>query len=225
MGFFDKDAIIGKLKTIKDAAVESTKKVTNEIKKNNEESKAAKAPIEGAIIRYAVTYLGGLPNLPKKRTGEIGLNIMTESFYLKPTKTSEEFFEDLVIPYDTVQDFEIVKRTVSMSEGLMSSNSQNLAVDNNIEITYLDSNQEELTLRLEMLTGFSVDGQAVKCKEMLDILKQHKILKRLKKDSSSPAVVADDIPTKIKKLNELKEAGLLSEEEFQKKKAELLSNF
>ena len=45
MGFFDKDAIIGKLKTIKDAAVESTKKVTNEIKKNNEESKAAKAPI------------------------------------------------------------------------------------------------------------------------------------------------------------------------------------
>ena len=150
---------------------------------------------------------------------------MPESFYLKPTKTSEEFFEDLVIPYDTVQDFEIVKRTVSMSEGLMSSNSQNLAVDNNIEITYLDSNQEELTLRLEMLTGFSVDGQAVKCKEMLDILKQHKILKRLKKDSSSPAVVADDIPTKIKKLNELKEAGLLSEEEFQKKKAELLSNF
>ncbi len=225
MGFFDKDAIIGKLKTIKDAAVESTKKVTNEIKKNNEESKAAKAPIEGAIIRYAVTYLGGLPNLPKKRTGEIGLNIMPESFYLKPTKASEEFFEDLVIPYDTVQDFEIVKRTVSMSEGLMSSNSQNLAVDNNIEITYLDSNQEELTLRLEMLTGFSVDGQAVKCKEMLDILKQHKILKRLKKDSSSPAVVADDIPTKIKKLNELKEAGLLSEEEFQKKKAELLSNF
>ena len=225
MGFFDKDAIIGKLKTIKDAAVESTKKATNEIKKNNEESKAAKAPIEGAIIRYAVTYLGGLPNLPKKRTGEIGLNIMPESFYLKPTKTSEEFFEDLVIPYDTVQDFEIVKRTVSMSEGLMSSNSQNLAVDNNIEITYLDSNQEELTLRLEMLTGFSVDGQAVKCKEMLDILKQHKILKRLKKDSSSPAVVADDIPTKIKKLNELKEAGLLSEEEFQKKKAELLSNF
>ena len=107
----------------------------------------------------------------------------------------------------------------------MSSNSQNLAVDNNIEITYLDSNQEELTLRLEMLTGFSVDGQAVKCKEMLDILKQHKILKMLKKDSSSPAVVADDIPTKIKKLNELKEAGLLSEEEFQKKKAELLSNF
>ena len=197
MGFFDKDAIIGKLKTIKDAAVESTKKVTNEIKKNNEESKAAKAPIEGAIIRYAVTYLGGLPNLPKKRTGEIGLNIMPESFYLKPTKTSEEFFEDLVIPYDTVQDFEIVKRTVSMSEGLMSSNSQNLAVDNNIEITYLDSNQEELTLRLEMLTGFSVDGQAVKCKEMLDILKQHKILKRLKKDSSSPAVVADDIPTKM----------------------------
>lgn len=225
MGFFDKDALTSKLKSIKDAAVESTKKVTEDIKKSNADSKAAKAPVEGAIIRYGVTYIGGLPSLPKKRTGEIGFNIMPDSFYLKPTKTSEKFFEDMVIPYDLVQDFQIVKRTVSMAEGMMANNSQNLATDNNIEITYTDSEENEIVLRLEMLTGISVDGQAVKCKEMLDILRQNKILKRLQKgNNDAPVVVQDDIPTKIKKLNELKEAGILSEEEFQQKKSELLAN-
>lgn len=225
MGFFDKDVMTAKLKSIKDSAVESTKMIAEEIKKNNEELKAAKAPIEGAIIRYAVTYIGGLPTLPKKRTGEIGFNIMPDSFYLKPTKTSEDFFDDMVIPYDSICDFQIVKRTVSLTEGLMSNNSQSLATDNNIEISYTDNEGNELTLRLEMLTGFSVDGQAVKCKEMLDLLRQHKILKRLQnKQNDSHGAIQDDIPTLIKKLNELKNDGLLSEEEFQQKKSALLAN-
>ena len=57
MGFFDKDAIIGKLKTIKDAAVESTKKVTNEIKKNNEESKKTDLDVK-FILNAAPTFTG-----------------------------------------------------------------------------------------------------------------------------------------------------------------------
>ncbi len=149
---------------------------------------------------------------------------MPESFYLKPTKTSEEFFDDMVIPYDSIQKFEITKRTVSMAEGFMSNNSQNLATDNNIEITYINNDNEEVTLRLEMLTGFSVDGQAVKCKEMLDILRQNKILKRIQKEQNAQNVQNEDVVIKIKKLNELKEMGILSEEEFQNKKSELLAN-
>jgi hypothetical protein len=224
MGIFNKDAITSKLKSMKDSAVESTKKMTSEIKKSSEESKAAKAPVEGAIRRYGVVYIGGLPSLPKKRSGEIGFNIMPDSFYLKPTKTTESFFEDMVIPYDTISDFQIVKRTVSMAEGLMSNNSQNLATDNNIEITFTTNDGEELTLRLEMLTGISVDGQAVKCKELLDLLRQNQILKKIQRGQNQNVVIQDDIPTKIKKLNELKEAGIVSEEEFQQKKSELLAN-
>ncbi len=95
--------------------------------------------------------------------------------------------------------------------------------DNNIEITFTNSDGEELTLRLEMLTGISVDGQAVKCKEMLDLLRQNQILKKIQRGQNQNVVIQDDIPTKIKKLNELKEAGILSEEEFQQKKSELLT--
>lgn len=71
----------------------------------------------------------------------------------------------------------------------MSNNTQNLATDNNIEITYVDSEENELTLRLEMLTGFSVDEQAVKCKEMLDVLCQHEILKNCKKGRMVPLLL------------------------------------
>lgn len=42
MGFFDKDAIIGKLKTIKDAAVESTKKSQMKSKRTTKNQKQQK---------------------------------------------------------------------------------------------------------------------------------------------------------------------------------------
>ena len=43
------------------------------------------------------------------------------------------------------------------------------------------------------------------------------------KDASRPAAPADDPLEQLKKLNALKEAGILSDEEFNAKKAELLS--
>ena len=52
MGFIDK------LNIIKNVAVESTKKMVEEVKKSNEEATIAKAPVEGAIIRYSVSYIG-----------------------------------------------------------------------------------------------------------------------------------------------------------------------
>ena len=39
----------------------------------------------------------------------------------------------------------------------------------------------------------------------------------------APAPAADDIPTQIQKLASLKDAGILTEEEFTNKKAELLA--
>lgn len=55
------------------------------MKKFSEETKKMKQPVEGAIMRYGVTYKGGLAKYPKQQSGEIGLNVMEECFYLKPT--------------------------------------------------------------------------------------------------------------------------------------------
>lgn len=204
---------------------ESGKGFSDSMKQYSDSSKEAKAPVEGAIIRYGVVYLGGLAQYPKKHSGEIGFNIMPDSFYLKPTITTKEWFEDMVIPYDKIIKFEITTRQMTMAEQMMTNDARTLEQDNNIEITYTDDNNTEVLLRLEMLTGISVAGQAVKCREMMDILRQQGILKKLNEEQAgnTAPIGGQSIPEQIAKLNELKEAGILTEEEFNSKKSELLA--
>lgn len=211
------------LNQLKNGISDVSKKVSGEIKTLNENFKEAKAPVEGAIIRYSVIYLSGLAKYPKKRSGEIGLNIMPKSFYLKPTQVASEWFEDMVIPYDKINDFKIIKRTVSLSEGFLSERPSELATENNIEISFIDEENNEQVIRLEMLTGISVHGQAVKCKEMLDILRQNQILSIIQKQSGDKAQSkSEDVFAQLEKLASLKEKGIISEEEFLIKKNELM---
>jgi hypothetical protein len=73
-----------------------------------------------------------------------------------------------------------------------------------------------------MLTGVTIYNQAAKCKELIDLLRREDILDRLKK-SNAPESKADDPLTQLEKLSKLKDAGILSEEEFNAKKADLLA--
>lgn len=193
-------------------------------------SAEAKAPIEGSIARYQVVYLGGFPKKPNKKTDPtaFGFNIMPDSFIFKPElETKNSWFGDelFTIPYDKVVKFEIVKRQVSTTEFMLSSNgdTKSLEQENNIQITHLDDEGNELMTRVEMLTGVTVYGQAEKCRELMDLLREKKILGKMNKDTRKPAAQADDPLEQLKKLNSLKEAGVISEEEFNAKKADLLA--
>lgn len=223
MGLFDK---------IKDTVSSAAGKASDALKKGaesmgqyKEETEALKAPVEGAIIRYEVTYNGGLPQYPKEKAGAIGLNIMPDSFILKKTISTKDWFEDFEITYDSIQSFEITKRQAGNWEMMLSSDSASARateVDNVLAITYLDENGTEILLRLEMLSGFSVYNQAKKCQEMLDVLRQNKILNRLNKKASAEksAVSSAD---ELKKYKELLDLGIISQEEFDAKKKQLLN--
>ncbi len=137
-----------------------------EIKKSYAESMAendaAKAPVEGAITRYQVIYVGGFPKKPKKKSDSLslGFNVMEDSFIFKPESLAKkEWFgeENFIIPYNKVTKLEIVKRQVSMTEAIMSSNGKTKSLEqmNNINITYLDGEGTEQMVRIEMLTGFN----------------------------------------------------------------------
>jgi Short C-terminal domain len=80
-------------------------------------------------------------------------------------------------------------------------------------------------LRFEMLSGVTVMGQAKKCREFEDRLRSLGITSKFKKaESTAPSSpAADDIPAQIRKLAELRDQGILSEDEFTAKKTELLS--
>lgn len=191
---------------------------------------AAKAPIDGSLMRYHVIYLGGFPKKPNKKSDPLsfGLNIMEDCFIFKPeyaTITSWYGDEIFTIPYDKVVKFEIIKRQVSTTEALMSSNgdTKSLEQENNIQITYVDDNGSQKMTRVEMLTGVTVYGQAEKCRELLDLLREHNILDKLNKSESAPANSGNDTLAQLEKLADLKSKGIISEDEFNSKKAELLA--
>jgi hypothetical protein len=83
----------------------------------------------------------------------------------------------------------------------------------------------ELVLRVEMLTGITVMGQAGKCRELLDQLRSHGILSQIESRRAVPTDTAHlvDIPAQIRGLATLRDEGLLTSAEFEAKKAELLN--
>lgn len=228
MGFFDQ--LKDKTSQLTDKVGATFNDAKNQLGDYRAQAAEAKLPVEGSLARYQVIYLGGFPKKPIKKSNptSFGLNIMPDSFIFKPeleTRTSWYDDELFVIPYDKVVKFEIVKRQVSTTEALLSSNGETQSLEqlNNIQITHVDEDGNELMTRVEMLTGVTVYGQAEKCRELLDLLREKKILGKLNKDTQKAAAPADDPLEQLKKLNALKDAGVISEEEFNEKKAALLA--
>ena len=103
---------------------------------------------------------------------------------------------------------------------------------NNIHIT-LARDGVELILRLEMLSAVTVMGQAEKCRELMDRLRTNGILQRIEAGAAAaadptPAATAsptqpDDIPARLRELAALHDEGILTPEEYETKKADLLS--
>lgn len=225
MGFMDK------LKQSASTAKDSMKKTIDEtsanMKARNEESKELKKPLEGAYERYEVTYVSGLPEVPKKKSGAIGLNIMPDMFAFRPTITTKEWFPEYDIPYSKISELRIEKRTISTTEVLLGAgDSANQEQENVICILYTSADGKKLTLRVEMLTGTTIFNQAAKCREFMDLLRQHEITDKFeseKKQDSAASSGGNDVLAQLEKLNQLKQAGILTEDEFNAKKADLLA--
>lgn len=224
--FAEKKQISEKLGGVKDSIKKSFDEGSAAMKAYNEESKEMKKPLEGAIERYEVTYVSGLPEIPKKKSGAIGMNVMPDSFAFRPTVTTKEWFHDYDIPYSKISDLRIEKRTISTTEVLLGgSDNANQEQENVICILYTSEDGKKLTLRVEMLTGVTIYNQAAKCREFMDLLRQYDITEKFQNEKvkESSAAGGADILSQLEKLNKLKEAGILTEEEFSAKKADLLA--
>ena len=224
--FAEEKQLNEKFSGAKDSLKKTWDESTAAMKANSQENKELKQALEGAIIRYEVIYIGGLPEYPKTKHGNaIGMNIMSDKFAFTKTGTSKDWFEGYEITYDSISDIHIEKRTISNAEMFLGGgNDANQQQENNICITFDTEDGKELMLRVEMLTGTTIYGQAAKCREFMDVLRQNDILKIIKanaKDESSHNS-QPDVLEQIEKLAKLKAAGVLTEEEFQQKKAALL---
>lgn len=181
---------------------------------------------ENLICDYSVIYLGGLPEYPKSKSSSIDFLIFKDKFELKPTFASKSWFNGLTINFGSISDLQIVERQVGTIEGILGGlNSRQLNQPNNINITY-NSNGQEIVLRIEMLSGITVMGQAKKCIELEDRLRTNGIRNKFIKVTNPITennILATDIPTQLEKLANLLEKGILTKEEFDAKKLELLA--
>lgn len=235
-GKLNKDELLATAKKAADRATDLSKKAVEKasdiakesvdsMKQYQGEAKELKAPVDGAIIRYGVVYNGGLSQYPKEKSGEIGFNVMPDSFILKATATTKDWFSDMEINYDRIKSFEIVKRQTGTWEMMLSNSNADaraLEVENVIAITYDAEDGEEICLRLEMLTGVTVYNQAKKCLELMDVLRQNKILNRINKAATTSPAPSASPADELKKYKELLDSGILTQEEFDAKKKQLL---
>ncbi len=164
-----------------------------------------------------------MDDIPKAKAGAWGMNVMPDRFAFRVTSTTKNWLYDLDIAYEDVTDIRIEKRTISNAEVLLGAgNDANQEQENVVVIEYKDEQGRNATLRLEMLTGVTIFNQAAKCKELMDLLRKNDILDKLKKSEKS-ATGGEDVLAQVEKLSKLKDAGVLSEEEFLEKKTELLA--
>lgn len=216
-----------KLESAKKTVQKTWNESTESIKSSNQERKELKKPLEGAIKRYEVTYKGGLPeyNDIKIKSGmALGVNIMEDRFAITKTLTTREWFNDMDIYYNQIKDIHIEKRTITNAEMLLGAGDSANQQQENVICILFERDGKKINVRLEMLTGGTIFKQATKCKEFMDLLMQEGILDLIKEDSASKETnSSNSVLDQIKKLSELKDVGILSEEEFNSKKTELLS--
>jgi hypothetical protein len=190
--------------------------------------KSSKAePADGTpepLAEYKVIYKGGLAELPKAKTGHIMLQAWGDCFAMEPGNVSKKFWTRLIIPYAAVSDVQIVRRQVGAVAGLLTAGSKGgtreLETENNIHIHYTNATGQPIVLRVEMLTGVTVDGQARKAAEFNDRLQAHGVRTQFEQKAAPAGMgsVADELA----KLGQLLQQGILSSDEFAAAKGRLL---
>lgn len=234
MGLFDKinkDDLIAKAKKAGESAKGAFDKAKESYEKNKEERELAKMPQEGGLKRYEVTYRGGHPNYPMDKPVKsypyIIMDVMPDRLSFLPKKLSEPWFNGFELDYTKIVAIDIVERTISFSESMLGSGTDNsdLRQKNVLEITYIDDENNEYVMRNEMLTGTTVMGQASVCLEMMDLLRANKIPQKFigKQTTQSVAQAPQvDVAEQLKKFKDLLDSGIITEEEFNAKKKDLL---
>ena len=163
---------------------------------------------------YQVHYISGLPQMPVL-IRKISMYVYSNGFLFAGNR-----FPQLWIPYKSVTDFKL-----STGFGSRLSYCQfDAFYEKMIHITY-HSAEGLITAKFEMAVAYLMQSSNYRaCKDLVAVLKANGIYSQfsLAKPDGANTPPQQDIPALIEKLAELHQKGILTDEEFQSKKAELL---
>ena len=166
----------------------------------------------GLIGQWKVIYMGGIPGFPGI-LGKTRLCLYKEGFSLSSDKLGKHVF-----PYNRLISWDVIKERSSYA----SANSNAFFKPRHIRIEYIDQNRQKNIILLEMVQSIFLPTNAKICQEMLLLMKNHGIFNKFCPSQFIGTTVNSNIYAQIEQLSKLHQSGALTDEEFQKKKEELL---
>lgn len=170
-------------------------------------------PEKGMLLRsYKVSYISGIASFPKIQRGLL-MQLYTEGIVF-----SGKSFPFIWIPYHCVFSFVLVVGYGSRLDYRPSD----MGSAKVIELTYRNSNNQKGMLKFELAPTINVFKDHRTRMELIPFMKANGIFDKFMKVSPLSQEPQADIYSQIEKLAELHHAGILTDEEFTAKKAELL---
>jgi len=167
------------------------------------------------LCRYRVNYISGLTQYPDLIT-EIAIDLYDNGFLI----LGNDEFQSLWIPYGAVLDF---KLSTGYGSDWSIYNVADTIKEKIINIRYRAFDHQIVDLVLEMaITRISANVNYNGCEQLIAIMKKNHIFEKFACAQPPKQQEMPDIISQIERLGELHKAGILTDAEFESKKAELL---
>ncbi len=174
---------------------------------------------ESFFAHYKVDYINSSPT--QVFPNSLRMYISKKSFSFYDIKVPNRLI--LYIPHNKIKRFLFVPGTGLRiaKKGLfrnINGGFMNSLYNNEIQIDYLDEENRDSLLHIGMANSILVNQRKNACLELADLMKTYGIEQEFLGNSVSHS----DILSQIRELSDLYQAGILTETEFEAKKAELL---
>ena len=188
----------------------------------NNDSELNQINLNTAWASYKVNYCYGLPGINCFVRG-IRLYVLPNGlyFYIAAKRSA---FKSLYLDYNRIKSIEFPKGSGSDYHNIFLVNK----FDTVIQITIIDGFNEQI-LCFEMAGSLGNDvGNQARRQELYMLLKNHGIFERFARPAQSVETAQrtpesrEDVFAKIEQLSKLHQSGALTDEEFRRKKEELL---
>ena len=173
---------------------------------------------ETIVFDQTASYRGGLKGYPT-HLEKVGMAYLTENalIFIQDILKCKLIYSDMVDV--TLDNFQIEDHRSLLLSGDTARQLQN--VKNIVNIKYIDEDSVERDVKFQIHGALMVQGEEIKAREFLNRILDFKH-QFLKPEIHISQEQGDDVFAKLDKLNDLKNRGIISDDEFECKKSKLL---
>lgn len=170
---------------------------------------------EPPLASYKVSYLRGLSYQPNPVNG-VYLTLFQQGFMLVSKKLN-----NLFIPHNRIRSVVIVRGKGRYSFAFSDA----IHDPRNIQMNFIDEYNRDQIIEMQMFETLDIQKNADACRRLITIMNNNRIFDRFIRPNQPAASPKEDVVAQIEKLGQLRQSGVITEEEFQMMKAKLINQF